>query len=172
MSSVRKKALKSKELLSRLGGVSVLGVGMSFKPTEAERTVVRELLTGFEDRRVLFVQAIWEQPKYVLSSVEKMRGELTGTIKRLGEDSPTAAACRTMRGACRDFMTEFDGDKVTDMDPAFGKNRDTENFLMRLGALRATIGQQIALLAHMYEIDLEEQLASVLPPLPELDDKA
>jgi hypothetical protein len=169
--SLKKAKLKSQTLFSRLGGVSAFGFGVSFKPTEADRTIVRELLTGMEDRRALFVQAIWEQPQYVLQSVQQMRAELTSTLKRLGEDSPAAAACRSMRGACRDFVTKFDGGKLRDMDQYFGKDKDSEDFLIGLGALRATFGQQIALLAHMYQIDLEEQLASILPPIPDSDDK-
>jgi hypothetical protein len=168
--SIKKARLKSTEQLSRLGGISAFGFGMSFKPTEADRTVVRDLLTGMEDRRALFVQAIWEQPQYVLQSVQQIRTELTDTLRRLGEDSSAAAACRSMRGACRDFVTKFDGGKMKDMDQYFGRDRNSEEFLIGLGALRAVFGQQIALLSHMYAIDLEEQLAGILPPIPEVDE--
>jgi hypothetical protein len=70
----------------------------------------------------------------------------------------------------RDFVTKFDGGKMKDMDQYFGRDRNSEEFLIGLGALRAVFGQQIALLSHMYAIDLEEQLAGILPPIPEVDE--
>ena len=52
------------------------------------------------------------------------------------------------------------------MDRDFVESWWEEKFLIALGALRATFGQQIALLAHLYEVDLDEHLASILPPVP------
>ncbi|GMA79997.1 hypothetical protein GCM10025880_64140 [Methylorubrum aminovorans] len=40
---------------------------------------------------------------------------------------------------------------------------------MALGALRATIGQQIAVLAAHYDIDVESDLTSIMPQLPEAE---
>ena len=171
--SLKKAKLKSKTLLSRLTGVSlpVIGGGLSFKPIEADRTIVRELLTFLEDRRALFVAAIWEQPEHVVQSVQHMRTELTNALKRLGEESPAAAACRSMRGACRDFLTKVGTRKLREMDRHFVEGWQGETFLIALGTLRATFGQQIALLAHLYQVDLEEHLASILPPVPDGEEK-
>lgn len=165
--SLKKAKLKSKALLSRLGGVSAFGFGVSLKLPEADRTVVRELLTFLEDRRALYVGAIWEQPEYVVESVQKMRTELTNTLKRLGEKSPAAAACRSMRGSCRDFLTRVSAVELRKMDRHFVEGWQGETFLIALGGLRATFGQQIGLLAHLYQVDLEEHLASILPPVAE-----
>jgi hypothetical protein len=38
-------------------------------------------------------------------------------------------------------------------------------FFVALGSYRATVGQQVALLAAHYDIDIEGDLASVLPAL-------
>ncbi len=165
--SLKKAKLKSKSLLSRLGGVSAFGFGVSFKPPEADRTIVRELLTFLEDRRALFVCAIWEQPRFVLLSVQQMRTELTNTLKRLSEGSPAVESCRMMRGACRDFVNKTDMMDLREMDRGFAEGWQGETFLLALGALRATFGQQIALLAHLYDVDLEEHLSSLLPPVAE-----
>lgn len=166
---LKKARLKSKTLLSRLGGFSAFGFGVSFKPPEADRTIVRELLTFLEDRRALFVEAIWEQPTHVVQSVMKMRAELTNAIKRLGEGSPGERACRLMRSACRDFLNQVQEGGRRELDWALWRSAQGETFLLELGKLRATFGQQIALLAHLYDIDLEEQIASILPPIPEAD---
>jgi len=42
-----------------------------------------------------------------------------------------------------------------------------EEFLLGIGKLRSTFGQQIALLGYLYGIDIEEQLASTLPRMPD-----
>lgn len=165
--SIKRTKLKSQNLLSRLGGVSAFGFGVSFKPTESDRTVIRELLTFLEDRRALYVQAIWEQPDHVVQSVQKMRTELTNALKRLGEKSPAADACRLMRTACRDFLNQAGRAGQPRSSSELSRDWQGENFLIALGALRATFGQQIALLAHLYEVDLEDHLASILPPVPD-----
>ena len=40
LTSLKKTKLKSKTLLSRLGGVSAFGFGMGLKPPEADRPIV------------------------------------------------------------------------------------------------------------------------------------
>jgi hypothetical protein len=171
--SLKKAKLKSKSLLSRITGVSlpVVGGGLSFKPVEADRTIVRELLTFLEDRRALYVGAIWEQPNHVVQSVLHMRTELTNALKRLGEGSPAEGACRVMRAACRDFLDKVGSKEFREMERHFVEGWQGETFLIGLGALRATFGQQIALLAHLYDVDLEEHLASILPPVVDKDGK-
>jgi hypothetical protein len=172
VTSLKKTTLKSKSLLSRLGGISAFGFGLSFEPLEADRTIVRELLTFLEDKRALFVGEIWEQPDHVVQSVQQMRTELTSALKRLGEKSPAADACRLMRAACREFVSRVDEKALRNssrMDFAVGWKG--QSFLISLGALRATFGQQIALLAHLYVIDLEEHLVAILPPLPDPEKK-
>jgi hypothetical protein len=39
-----------------------------------------------------------------------------------------------------------------------------EEYFIELGKLRAIFGMQIAVLAYLYKIDIEEGLASILPP--------
>lgn len=166
--SLRKVKARSKSRLSRIGGVSAFGFGVSLKLPEADRTIVRELLVFLEDRRALYVGAIWEQPQHVVASVLEMRKELTTALKRVSDKSPAQEGCRLMRAACREFLEKNDG------QGAFaGRSNSTgwqeEEFLISLGAMRATFGHQIALLAHVYEVDVEPHLAAILPPLPEKD---
>lgn len=167
--SLKKTKLKSKALLSRLTGVSlpIVGGGLSFKPVESDRTIVRELLTFLEDKRALFVAAIWEQLNHVVQSVQQMRSELTNALKQLAEGSPAVGACRSMRSACRDFLDQTGAMELREMDRHFVEGWQGEQFLIALGTLRARFGQQIALLAHLYEVDLEEHLSSILPPVAE-----
>ena len=73
-----------------------------------------------------------------------------------------------MRGACRDFVDQVGQTSLRGSDTTFARDWQGENFLIALGILRATFGQQIALLAHLYSVDLEEHLAAILPPVPDV----
>lgn len=163
---VKRAKVQSQSLLSRLGGFSAFGFGVSFKAPEPERMVVRDVITALEDKRALYVSAVCEQPDHVLQSIMQMRQELTAGLKRVGDKSPAKDAFRAMRAACRDFLTHpvmQEGGK--EMLQHRGLYQQ-EEFLLGLGKLRSVFGQQIALLGYLYGIDIEEQLAATLPPLP------
>ena len=45
-----------------------------------------------------------------------------------------------------------------------GRIWEQEEFFIGLGKLRQTFGQQIAILGYLYRVDIEADLASILPP--------
>jgi hypothetical protein len=147
-----KKLLHFKELASRLNGVQIPIFGVQWVPAEPERKVVRDTLTFFEDRRVLYNPCAWEMEREVTDSVLRIRDTLTEAIQRLGEDSKAVPAMKAMRMACREYLDR-------------ARNHYGHHDLATdLGRLRALFGLQIALLAIEYGIDLEEDLASIIPP--------
>lgn len=150
--AAKKKLLKYKELASRLNGIQIPIFGAQWTPTEPERKVVRDVLTFFEDRRVLYNPCAWELEHEVVESVLRIREVLTDAIQRLGEDSKAAPAMRAMRTACREHLDRS--------RQRYGHH----DFSVDLGRLRALFGLQIAFLAIQYGIDLEEDLASIIPP--------
>lgn len=148
----KKKLLHFKELASRLNGVQIPIFGVQWVPTEPERKVVRDVLTALEDRRVLYNSAAWELPDEVIQSVLRIREVLTDAIQRLGEKSNAVPAMQAMRMACREYL-----DRSRDH---YGRH----DLSTDLGRLRALFGLQIAFLAIEYGIDLEDDLASIVPP--------
>lgn len=161
----KKVRVQSQSLASRLAGVSILGFGASWKAPEPECVVVRDVITALEDKRALYSQAVWEEPSHVVLSLFKIRDELTGGLKRVGDNSPAKEAFRIMRAACRDFLTLH---SVQAQEHNRGMMRDMgyqqEEFFVGLGKLRATFGQQLAVLGYLYSVDIEETLATILPP--------
>lgn len=149
--SAKKKRLKFQELASRLNGIQVPIFGVQWAPADAERKVVRDVLTFFEDRRVLYNPCAWEMEHEVTESVLRIREVLTDAIQRLGEDSNAAPAMRAMRAACREYLNG-------------SRQRYSHDLSIDLGRLRALFGLQIAFLAIQYGIDLEDDLASIIPP--------
>jgi hypothetical protein len=63
----------------------------------------------------------------------------------------TAPAMRAMRAACREYL---DG----------SRHHYSHDLSIGLGRLRALFGLQIAFLAIQYGIDLEDDLATIIPP--------
>lgn len=165
----KRVVVRSKSLLSRLNGISVLGFGANFNVPEPDRVIVRDVITAMEDRRALYISAVMEQPEFVVKSVLSIREELTEGLKRISDGSPAKAAFRTMRAACRDFLENpaISGDKAQS-PMLFNRGYwQQEEFLIGLGKLRAVFGQQIAEISYLYGVDVEEHLASILPPEPD-----
>lgn len=91
--------------------------------------------------------------------------ELTNGLKRAGDNSPAKEAFRIMRAACRDFLTLHsvqEQEQNRGMMPDMGYQQ--EEFFVGLGKLRATFGQQLAVLGYLYGVDIEADLATILPP--------
>jgi hypothetical protein len=158
--------VRSQSLANRLAGVSILGFGASWKAPEPERVVVRDVITALEDKRALYSQAVWEEPTHVIQSLFKIRDELTNGLKRVGDKSPAKDAFRIMRATCRDFLTLTSTQALQHRHGMMrGKNMwEQEQFFIELGKLRSVFGQQLAVLGYLYGIDIEESLATILPP--------
>jgi len=141
-----------KELASRLTGVSLPVFGVSWNPPEPERMIVREALVFLEDRRALYNDFAHEIEDQVAQSVLQIRTELTAAIRRLPENAEAASSFRAMRAACREYLTN-----TGHRSPRFfGSMAD-------LGRLRGIFGVHIAYLAIKYGIDIEGDLASIVP---------
>jgi hypothetical protein len=145
--------IKFKELASRLTGVSIPVFGISWNPPESESKIIRDVLVYLEDRRALYNPFAHELEHEVAQSVLDIRKELTSAIRRLSADSNAAPLLRAMRSACREYLDETRGH----MPLMF-------SFLTSLGKLRSLFGVNIAYLAIEYGIDIEGELASIVPP--------
>lgn len=102
-----------------------------------------------------------QREKTLSYSVHEIRRECTDPLRRIGEKSFAAPPIRAIREACRRFHDD------ENMDFRFFDRLDHHGtgvgFFVALGALRAMVGQQVALLAAHYDIDIEGDLAAVLP---------
>lgn len=157
--------VRFQEIASHLTGLSIPFFGISWIPPEPERKAVRRLINFLEDRRALFIPYHLQIEAEVAESLLKIREELTATLSALPEDSQAIGSIRAMRAACRRFLTDENPgapDVTQQSDPDVN-----HNFLISLGELRSSFGIHIGLLAAQYGIDVEGDLASVLPPRDE-----
>ena len=143
--------VRFRDLASRITGVSIPIFGVSWKPPESEREIVRQTFVFLEDRRVLYNDFAWEVEHEVVDSVLAIRRELTQALKLLTENAEATSSLKAMRAACREYL-----DNVR-------HHRGRFSFLAELGRLRAIIGVHVAHLAIKYGIDIDGELARVIP---------
>lgn len=156
--------MKFKQIIGRLTGFSVPVFGVSWNPPEPEVQKAKRVLTYLEDRRVLYNPDSLEVPEHCVQSVIDIRSFLTIEISSMNSNSELSSALRAMRSACRKFLdsvNERDGDIIR-----FGFQRGhwaSWRFLPALGELRGVFGIYIAKIATSYGLDVEKELASILP---------
>src|ERR1051325_493443 len=124
------------ELAARITGVSIPIFGISWKPSEPERKIVRDVFIMLEDRRALYNDFAHEIEHEVAESVLQIRSELTAALQRLPDNSKAAPCLRAMRAACREYL-----DTSRPGRSAWG---GTFTFMSQLGRLRAIVGVQAA----------------------------
>jgi len=163
MSRTPSTKVKIGELAKRITGFSVPWFGLQWNPTKSERETVRAFLTFLEDRRVLYTPWNLEVEGEVEHSVHEIRRKCTESLVELPENSPAVWPIRMIRGACRDFLDAPRADFRNLYVRDYGDFRARAGFFTALGELRALVGIQVALLAVRYEIEVEEQLASIAP---------
>ena len=158
------------EIVSRITGFSVPVFGIQWNPSEAERAVARRVLTFLEDRRVLYSPSQMEVPSHCVESVLRIRESLTSELGKLDAASDIAASLRAMRAACRKFLTTVDADDRAPI--VYGAQRGhyaSWIFNGAVGELRGVFGVHIALLATKHGLDVEDELATIIPSAAEDD---
>lgn len=155
--------MKFREITSRLTGISSPIFGVSWNPPAADVTIARRVIAFLEDRRVLFADESIEVPSHCVSSVLELRRYLTSEIQQLG-DGNLCQSLRAMRASCRKFMESVDDRGGIVVLHGFDHGHWASwRFGAALGELRATFGLHIAKLAAQNGLDVEDDLAQILP---------
>ena len=152
------------EIATRLTGFSCPLFGVSWNPPDAERTIAREIITFLEDRRVLYVPSEMEVPEHCAQSVLRIREFLTAQIGGIEAKSQLSTSLRAMRAACRKFLntTVEDGGIILSHGGRWGHFASWK-FAGALGELRGAFGIHVAQIAAQNGLDVEDDLASILP---------
>ena len=163
-------------MANRLTGISTPFFGASWNPAELDVDLANELITFLEDRRMLYVPFAWENPPYVIESVMQTRAELSTLVSRVDRHSPLGESARAMRAACRKFLTAAGPPGISTRELAaevgapFSDPVTQSGLTADLGELRGVFGIHIARISAAYGIDVEEDLARILPEDSELED--
>ena len=160
----KKVKLKGKAIASRLTGISTPIGGISWTPPVDEKDKAKRLLVFLEDRRALYHPYDMEVGDYVVESILQIRERLTDDLGEISKSSILGESLTAMRSACRKFLDDTQ------------KKRSRRHwigppFINSLGELRALFGIHVARLACAYDLEVGNELISILPPEPEVDIK-
>jgi hypothetical protein len=84
-----------------------------------------------------------------------IRNEITAALKRLPESTEAVASFKSMRAACREYLDSVREDTRRWNGPF--------SFMTQLGRFRVIIGTHVAYLPVKYGIDIDGELARVIP---------
>jgi hypothetical protein len=156
-----KPELKRRELVTRLTGIKTPIGGVDWQPPLEEQNKARELLTYLAEQRVLSDRYDRAIGSFVVQSIVDLRGRLRSEIEGLPANSVLWEGLHVMHAACRRFLEE-------NQSPRSGYGPPYEAQLhSTLGELRALFGIHIARIACAYDLEVEADLAGILPPVPD-----
>jgi|GEM_PF-431009 len=161
--------MKFAEIASRMTGFSCPVFGVSWEPPTPDVAIARRVITHLEDRRILYGPTRLEDFEYCQISAGQIRAYLTRVLSENTVGADLNESLRSMRSACRKFMNKVD--EIKGRDYRFRNDRRSFNkFLVTrhlsyeaLGEMRGVFGVQIGMLALKYGLDVEGDLASILP---------
>jgi hypothetical protein len=94
-----------------------------------------------------------------VQSAIAIRGILNRQIAEAKPGKSLEASLRSIRAACRRFV-EVAGPYGQNFQGSYG---GVDRFALALGDLRTQVGLHVALIAYHYDIEIEDELASILP---------
>jgi hypothetical protein len=106
-----------------------------------------------------------ELPDACVMSVREIRKHLRTLIGQC-QSAELRDPLRAVQAACRQFLTDveaIDGRHGHHIH-VMGGGSDSWVFNQALGSFRARVGTSIAVIIEMFDIDIDEHLARVLPP--------
>ncbi len=170
--------MKFKEIAARITGISTPMFGVSWSAPKADVNRARAIVTFLQDRRVLQIPRNLTKPRRggslgvffhdfplgAVQSIQEIRTRLTQELEQIDHQSQLADLLRGMRRACRLFLSTMEESGFVYADGALSDRFPHEaTFYLALGELRATMGPLIAEACIRYKIDVDDELAEILP---------
>ncbi|HOG92668.1 MAG: hypothetical protein BWX86_00558 [Verrucomicrobia bacterium ADurb.Bin122] len=149
--------------IKRINGFSTPFVGVQWTPPANQRDLASRLLAFLEDRRVLYREEEREGAQYCLRSVEMIRDFLTQIAPEIGGPKELPVLFKKFRKSCREFC-DYIGDPSY---PTYKPVVREALFRTSLADLRAHAGRLVGALAMTYQIDVDDDLATIIPFKPE-----
>jgi hypothetical protein len=150
----------------QLTSLSLWGIGVAWKVEPGDAAHAQAVISELENRAVLWGARNPGDEKYCLESVMKIREFLNNLLTKPGliHGSSLRRSLGAMRAACLQFRTDGGNDGINFTQPGSGP---VQAFSLALGELRSRFGTQVELLAYHYNLEVDENLAKILPPRDE-----
>jgi len=142
-------------------GAGAFGFSINWEKVLGDEEVARRVITFLEDRRLLFGQRHSEDELHCVNSAIEIRKFLTEELGEAKDGRSLAQSLRAIRAAMRAFVDAGGPDAryFGYHDPV-----QTDRYSLALGELRALVGLHLAVIAGQYGIEVEDDLAQILPP--------
>jgi hypothetical protein len=144
------------------GSFSVLGMGINWERTAGDEKIAKTVIIFLEDRRLLFGNHHMEDEAHCVSSALECRTFLTTQIAETEPRKPLETTLKSMRAAFRQFVERGGPHGHNFQHHRFMHEADP--FSLALGDLRTQVGEQLARIAWRYNIEIDDDLARILPP--------
>lgn len=142
-------------------GIGAFGFSLNWEKVPGDEAVARRIVTFLEDRRLLFGERHSEDEMHCVRSAIEIRQFLTNELTRAKPGRSLAESVRAMRTAMRAFV-EAAGPDARNF--RYHGGHQTDRFSLALGELRSHVGLHLAVIADQYGIEVEPNLAQILPP--------
>ncbi len=157
----KKSLLKFKDVASQITGFSTPIFGISWNPPKTEKAIAKSIVNFLEDKRVLYNPTELEMPDHCIASVTEIRHFLTEKADGLGDKSELLTNIKIMRSACRKFL---DSNQTLRGDLRFFHiSYNSWVFNSALGEMRGTFGICLSQIILSFGLDIEKDLATILP---------
>ena len=155
--------MKFAELANKLTGISCPVFGISWNPTETQRSIARRIIIFLEARRVLFGDYGDEALCQCIESVTKIKEYLSSELPAIDDGSELNGYVRSMRKACNKFLSCFPRNMQDKCKCCKKGNQEYWYFVSTVGELRGVFGIMIGQIAKTYGLDVEDDLARIIP---------
>jgi hypothetical protein len=142
------------------------GFGVQWEFVDSDKELARRAIVFLENRRLLFGLRHLEDEMECVKSAIEIRHELTALIPATRPGGGLEQSLRAMRAACIQFVNAA-GPGAMNFRGWHGDSAGP--FGQALGELRSLMGIQIALVVSRYDLEIEEELASIFPPTDDED---
>lgn len=135
--------------------------GLQWEKKDDDKEVARRALNLLEDRRMLWADFSREIEEHCVRSAEQARRDIGVLIDNPEISKDLAKQLKAMRTLFRTFMDDVGSD-----DPWGRHHRPscaTDPLSLALGRLRAMVGLHIADLASRFDLEISDDLASIVP---------
>lgn len=140
----------------------VIGIGWETAPGEKE--IGEEIITFMEPRRALYAELESNEfPSWVSISIIEIRNKITDILIKMPKSATSDKPLRKMRDVCNTFLSKTQKLAKKEQTGEIILGVELQNFYKELADFREEFGYYVAILVSIYEVDVEDKLASIFP---------
>jgi hypothetical protein len=143
-------------------GIGGFGFSINWEKEPGDEDVARRVVTFLENRRLLFGERHCEDELECVHSAIEIRNRLTDELAQAKPGKSLDGSIRAMRVAFREFV-EAAGPGARNFMQRYGFP-GMDPFSTALEKLRTLVGLHLQVIADRYDINIEPDLAQILPP--------